>query len=798
MKKYCPAFIIPLLITNLLGKTITVSGKVMDKNNQPIQNVNVYTDTKGITTDGNGLFEFSVNKQDVIIFSHIGYKQIAFLAEHIPHDILLDKYLIPSNQILVKSGLSPHTLRESSNSISVMSQSEFRSGNDEHFQDLISQIPNITYASATSRPRYILIRGIGEISQFAGEGPPNYSVGYIIDDVDYSGIGSIGAVFDMAQLEVHRGPQTYAFGPNAMAGVINMQSLNPTPFMSGKTEIGVNSDQGNTMGVTFSNSLYRNAAFRITAYRNYTDGFIDNKYRKLTDTNKQDEKYLRIKLKWEPFSWLNMKLTNLLGIMQNGYDAWAPDNNGRITYTDYQGKDEITTRSFSLRTNLQKFNIDITSILSYSDNEMIYAFDGDWGNSEYWENDPYNWYEENFDYFSEETCNEDPGYYPCYYDWSFKDETIRNRRTIAHDLRISKLINDKNKIISGIYIKKLKETDLREGWLFGGQATDISTDFNITTISLYLNNTSQITKNTEFNIGTRFNQTKILYDGTGNTLDYTTWEPIPIKSLDTSITTEMIGLHSSIRSWIYDDLHVFTSFSRGYKAGGINQNPYLLDSQRVYDPEYNLNASVGFGYQKEKFDAQFTVFYMKRSNQQVRLSFQTNTDDPLSFDFFTANVTEGFNSGIETSIKYRLNNNLILNMNAGLLKNHVKSYTNPINPSYVYGNREPAHSPAFSYSFVINYFLGEKIHFSLESSGMDKFYFEDQYYQKSQYYNIFNASISLKHNKWNITTWGKNVLDEKYATKGYYFDLGIGDAGEKSYNMYGKPAHYGLTLQYTF
>jgi len=781
MKQTCLAFLLPLIISNLFAEFITVSGRVVNVNNQPIQNVNVYTETKGITTDENGLFEFSVNKQDFITFSHIGYKQIAFIAEYIPHNILLDKHIIHSNQILVKSGLSPYNLRESSNSLSVISQSEFRSGNDEHFQDLISQIPNITYASATSRPRYILIRGIGEISQFAGEGPPNYSVGYIIDDVDYSGIGSIGAAFDMAQLEVYRGPQTYAFGPNAMAGVINMQSLDPTPFRSGKTEIGVNSEQGNNIGVTFSNSLYRNAAFRITAYRNYTDGFIDNKYRKLTDTNKQDEQYLRIKLKWEPIPWLNMKLTNLLGTMKNGYDTWAPDNNGRITYTDYQGKDEITTRSFSLRTNLQKFNSYITSILSYSDNEINYAFDGDWGNSEYWAESPYNWNPEIEGYA-----------------WAFTDNTVRNRETISHDLRVSKSINDKNRIISGIYIKMLTETDLREGWLFGGQATDISTEFKINTISLYLDNTTQLTERTELNIGSRFNQTEILYDGTGNTLDYITWTSIPIASLDTSITTEMIGIQSSIKSWINDDLHIFTSLSRGYKAGGINQNPYLVETQRIYNPEYNLNVSVGFGYQKEKIDVLFTAFYMKRYNQQVRLSFQANTDDPLSFDFFTANVAEGFNSGIETSIKYRLNNNLILNMNTGLLKNYVKSYINPIDPSHLYGDREPAHSPAFSYSFIINYFPGERIHFSIESSGMDEFYFEDQYYPKSQFYNIFNSSISLKHNKWDFTVWGKNILDEKYATKGYYFDLGIGDAGDKSYKMYGKPAHYGLTVQYTF
>ena len=110
MKKPCLTFLLSLFLSQLFADTILITGKVMDENSEPIENVNVYTDTKGITTDENGLFEFSVNKQDFITFSHIGYKQIAFIAEHIPYNILLDKHIIPSKQILVKSGLSPHNL----------------------------------------------------------------------------------------------------------------------------------------------------------------------------------------------------------------------------------------------------------------------------------------------------------------------------------------------------------------------------------------------------------------------------------------------------------------------------------------------------------------------------------------------------------------------------------------------------------------------------------------------------------------------------------------------------------------
>ena len=59
MKKYYLAFVIPLLINILLGNTITVSGKVLDKNTQqPIINVNIFHKLGGTISGESG--EFSV------------------------------------------------------------------------------------------------------------------------------------------------------------------------------------------------------------------------------------------------------------------------------------------------------------------------------------------------------------------------------------------------------------------------------------------------------------------------------------------------------------------------------------------------------------------------------------------------------------------------------------------------------------------------------------------------------------------------------------------------------------------
>ena len=81
---------------------------------------------------------------------------------------------------------------------------------------------------------------------------------------------------------------------------------------------------------------------------------------------------------------------------------------------------------------------------------------------------------------------------------------------------------------------------------------------------------------------------------------------------------------------------------------------------------------------------------------------------------------------------------------------------------------------------------------------MDEFYFEDQYNPKSEFYNIFNLNIGFVIANWDFAVWGKNILNENYPTRGYYFDLGIGNNGAQSYKMFGKPAHFGISVGYHF
>ncbi|GIS54924.1 hypothetical protein Ct9H90mP29_19660 [bacterium] len=95
-------------------------------------------------------------------------------------DIVLDPYPIKADEITVLSGLNDESLQRLSRSVTVITSNEIKRSSAQHFQTLIDQIPNLTWAGGTSRPRYFQIRGIGERSHYFGEGAPNFSVGFYI------------------------------------------------------------------------------------------------------------------------------------------------------------------------------------------------------------------------------------------------------------------------------------------------------------------------------------------------------------------------------------------------------------------------------------------------------------------------------------------------------------------------------------------------------------------------------------------------------------------------------------------
>src|SRR5512134_4186012 len=130
-------------------------------------------------------------------------------------------------EIVVTASLLGETQSRIAASTTVLTAQTLASAGLQHFGDVLGLVPNLNWSGGTSRPRFFQLRGIGELEQY--QGAPNPSVGFLLDEIDLSGIGMPATLFDTEQVEVLRGPQGTRFGANALAGLIKVNTRDATP-----------------------------------------------------------------------------------------------------------------------------------------------------------------------------------------------------------------------------------------------------------------------------------------------------------------------------------------------------------------------------------------------------------------------------------------------------------------------------------------------------------------------------------------------------------------------------------------
>ena len=151
----------------------------------------------------------------------------------------------PLQEVVVTASLRRTVLQQLPASVSVLDEQALHAAGQQHLQDVLALVPNLNWAAGTSRPRYFQLRGVGETEQW--QGAPNPSVGFMVDDIDFSGVGMVGSLVDLQQVEVLRGPQGTAYGANALAGLINLTTQAPSADTQARAEVTVG--DFNTRGV---------------------------------------------------------------------------------------------------------------------------------------------------------------------------------------------------------------------------------------------------------------------------------------------------------------------------------------------------------------------------------------------------------------------------------------------------------------------------------------------------------------------------------------------------------------------
>src|ERR1700690_1920305 len=313
------------------------------------------------------------------------------------------------DEIVITATLRDTPVSDLPQSVTVLDAGTLKSAGVQHFEDVLGLVPDLNWASGTSRPRFFQLRGIGEVEQY--QGAPNPSVGFLIDGIDFSGVGMPATLIDLGQVEVLRGPQGTTYGASALAGLINVRTADPGRGFELHGELtGGDYDTG-AAGLVVGDGLDSGSlGWRLVAQQYRGDGYRHDAFLDRNTTNGYDEATLRGKLHWQVNEPVTADLTLMRVNIDNGYDAWSI-NNTFTTYSNQPGRDSQRSDGAALRLNVTLPGLgELRSVSSAADSRILYSFDGDWGNDTLW--GPYAPY----DYFQSDN---------------------RTRRTFAEDLRLT-------------------------------------------------------------------------------------------------------------------------------------------------------------------------------------------------------------------------------------------------------------------------------------------------------------------------------------------------------------------------
>jgi len=673
----------------------------------------------------------------------------------LPLSVLAEDVL---DEIVVTADFRERPVSELPSSVTIITAELIEEAAVQHFEELVNVVPNLNWSGDGHRARYFQIRGVGELEQY--QGAPNPSVGFLVDDMDFSGIGTVATLFDIQSIEVLRGSQASRYGANALGGLIYVQSTMPSADSNGRFEVTVADDNGLSIGAAFGGAIgaSENTTVRISAQKYESNGFRDNSYLNRKDTNARDELAVKARLRFVPSDSFEANLAVMFGNIDNGYDAFSLDNSYTML-SDNPGRDAQESIGSSLRLDWTgREDLRLTSISALANSDIDFGYDADWGNDDSWS--------------------------PVTYDYVSGND--RERDSMSQEFRLSS-----DRWLVGVYASDTSE-DL---WtLHTGDYYDPSydwadslfypfdSDYEATSVSLFGQYDYDFSDATRLTAAIRIEQRNSDYSDTDG--------------LVASQSDSMSGGELSISHDMNNAVTAFARISKGYKAGGFNLGVVDPDIREFAAEElWTIEMGVKSMMFSDSLAVNAAVFRSRRVDQQVRTSFQLVSGNPTSFGFATINVDKGETLGVEADVRWYAGDHWELYANIGLLDATLGNFPNSRpGPS----GREQAHSPRYTFAGGIVFRDPNGMFARLDATAKDAFYFDVSHDQRSEAYVLVNSRVGYEGESWTASLWARNLFDHNYAVRGFYFGNEPPDFPDTLYTRLGDPRQIGVTVEKRF
>lgn len=653
--------------------------------------------------------------------------------------------------------------------------------------DLSGRVPNYLYQDLGVGFQAIQsIRGIQVFSE-------NPAVSTYIDDVNSLDILAGGfAMTDIERIEVLRGPQSTLFGRNAMGGVVNIFTKKPTNKTSGFLEL----ERGNFALQRYSGAIKLPVIkdklfFGVSGLFQKRNGFMKNDITGTTSTDTslngktvggEENLYGNAFLKWlvnSKFSvTANVKhqkdFSDSSGFMVSQANETIALETPSVIHLTRIGRHEREITNYALTAKYESKNFALTSVSSFQ--QISFSF-------------------KDIDF---------PGYYHSFYKNSI-GEKLPPQEVISQELRINST-NKSNKLqyVAGLY--GFKQIGFEP-------TTNLAYEVAPNNYVVYRNKGNnngyaafgelsyQIVEKLKAVAGVRYDleEREATFNGFGDAVFvngiFTQIKPDQTKA----VKFHAISPKASLQYNIANNGNIYATYTRGFRAGGVNAQVLPNGIRQEFDPEFSDNFELGYK----------SSFWNNHVNLNIA-SYWINWKDlqffnlVAPFTYARENVGNAFSKGIELETNIMPLKGLQLDFsyaisdaeyqNFSLKRVNFATSSELITPI---GGNKLSNAPKSTFFSAIQYATkaSEKVGvlFRAEFRNIGGYYTDIQNSLYQPTYQMLHFRIGINYANYGLFFWARNVTNEKYLA---YGSADTSFASRSS--IAGTPNQIGLTLNAKF
>lgn len=737
-----------------------------------------------------------------------------------------------ADEIVVTATKTGQTVLEAPVSVGVVDAETIRATGATNFSELSTLLPSVVFSSQQSPVQSNV--GIRGVTTAGGSAALEPSVGIYIDGVftDRTSIG-IGDFNDIAAVEVLRGPQSTLFGNSSPAGIINFVTRRPEKTFGGDFQATYGNFDRMQIAGTVTGPLVEDAVFgRISGFYHRRDGYLKNLLG--PDSNNQNAFGLRGRLLFDNGGRGQITVTGeysrsrqdcCLPVFDNVpealYQRFAtastdfPFVGSGVPFPRNQYKDQVVAAegrntydqdliAFSLEGRLDVGGgHELLSIFSFRDIDQSSAAD--------------------IDFTGLNLLN-----FP---------NVVRKNEQISQELRLTSPTDGRFSWLAGAYFFRKDVTEdsaliinPQLAAVLGGnvlaQRSPTYSDIANENYAVFGEATLNATDRLKITGGIRYNYDDKSIFARAERLRANGTAVSPIQTIPVNKRHRdggQLTWRGVLEYEWNDDLRTYLSYTRGYKAFGINDDANLLrnipgadfffDSEIVDNYEFGVKASL-----PSLRSTVSLVFFRTEYDDFQALSSFTDTNNTLRF--FLQNAASLRSQGVELDVTMRPAEGFTLTGALSYLDAEFTRFPNaegPTGPRDLSGRRL-TDAPKFSASVVGRY--ETPISQKLKVFGQADLFYRSSVFTELTYdpnlvqdaYTKINARIGVGEidDGVSLEFFVRNITDEITFGRGGRPTFGsvtnvLALAGRPTFpvgqtyiKFTGEPRTYGLTLRYSF